>query len=332
MRAAFVALVAFAAFVAPAFASRGGPVAVELRQKDRVEGRGPTLLFSDVADLSSEDPAFAQMLARAEIVSLVRVAGDLTVTRAQLSEAARRAGADLALARWRGPEVTFVAVGTLRLGSDDAAALARRKLESALGAAAETAAIRFLRVEGEIAACPGRRKSGFTAAVRGTRLAGEVGVEVAAMSDDTAVGSAFVYFEVRRRGPVLIARREIAAGVVVREQDLAVEERELANVPDGSFDRLDLAAGLVAARRVPIGTPVGAFDVRPRPVVLRGQDVLLRFAEGPLLVTARARALQDGAPGERIEVLHGAARKAVLARVVDTGVVEVSSRNPESPR
>ncbi len=334
MRLVFV--VALAAMF-PSYASgQGSALAsdsmVDVRQRDRASALGRTVLFGDVADVVTDDPGVASLLGRLEVSSLSGVVDDTTVARTRLLDAAAKAGVDLGRARWSGPELTRINVAPIVLAGSDAAALARRKLEAALGADLAKATIAASDAPADLRVCPGRRKTGFAAKLPSKRLVGEVRIEVLALIDDVETVSVTVVFDVRRRGAVLVASRELGAGTVVKDGDLAVEERELSLVPSESFDRPENAAGLVIARRVPAGHAVTSFDVRRRPVVLRGQEVRLRINQGGLTVVATGRALKDGAPGERVEVIHSGSRRPVEGRVVEAGLVELGNTNEEPRR
>ena len=325
---ALVASLQASAF-AQAFVAASGAV-VDVRQREKIPGLGRALLFSDVADVVADDPSTASVLGRLEIASLQGVSEHTTVARTRLIDAAARAGVDLGRARWSGPEITRVDVTPIILTGADAVSLARRKLEAALGADLAKATIVASPPPADLRLCPGRRKTGFAAKLPTKRLVGEVRIDVAALIDDVETVAVTVVFDVRRRGAVLVASRELVLGAVIKDGDLVVEERELALVPSESYDRPEKAAGLVIARRVPAGHAVTSFDVRQRPVVLRGQDVRLRIRQGGLTIVASGRALRDGAPGERIEVIHSGARRAVEGRVVEAGLVELGDTNEEN--
>jgi flagellar basal body P-ring formation protein FlgA len=151
-----------------------------------------------------------------------------------------------------------------------------------------------------------------------------VKVEIVALVDDQAVRSVTVLADVRRRGPALVATRDLRPGASIAPEDVRVETRDLALLPSETLAEPTLAVGAVVARRVGAGMPLSSFDLKAKPVVFRGDEVEIRFEAGGLVVRGYGRALSDGAVGDRVEVLRAGERKPVEGRVVDARRVDVS--------
>ncbi len=74
--------------------------------------------------------------------------------------------------------------------------------------------------------------------------------------------------------------------------------------------------GLEAERRLAPGRPIRQGDLRPARLVRKGEIVTLVFRRGPIELTAQARALQDGAEGERIRAVNLDSERPVSGLVI----------------
>ena len=113
-----------------------------------------------------------------------------------------------------------------------------------------------------------------------------------------AIGAAF--------DPSLLEARRIDA---LRERDALP-----ASVGDRAF---------VFARAVPAGRMLTWRDIARRPLVKKGDVVEVSAVDGPLVVTMKALAMENGAQGETVTVRNPESRKDFAALVVDVNRVQV---------
>ncbi len=74
--------------------------------------------------------------------------------------------------------------------------------------------------------------------------------------------------------------------------------------------------GQEAERRLAPGRPIRQGDLRPARLVRKGEIVTMVFQRGPIELTAQARALQDGAEGERIRAVNLDSERPVSGLVI----------------
>lgn len=126
---------------------------------------------------------------------------------------------------------------------------------------------------------------------------------------------------------VVRLRRPLARGEVVTASDVAVDR-----VPRRAGGETTIVAsevvGLAARRSLGDGQVLRMADLeRPR-VVARNEQVTITFDVPGLLVTARGRALADGAVGDVIDVQNLQSRRNVQGVVVAPGRIAVGATPP----
>jgi flagella basal body P-ring formation protein FlgA len=105
------------------------------------------------------------------------------------------------------------------------------------------------------------------------------------------------------------------AALEVRRVDLLRERDALpAAVGDRSF---------IFARGVPAGRMLTWRDIARRPLVRKGELVEVAAVEGPLVVTMKATAMENGAQGDTVTVRNPQSRKDFAAMVVAENRVQV---------
>lgn len=121
---------------------------------------------------------------------------------------------------------------------------------------------------------------------------------------------------------VWVSRQPLASGstfdpsvLEVRRVDLLREREALpATVGDRSY---------AMARTVSAGRLLTWHDITRRPLVRKGNLVEVSAAEGQLLITMKALAMENGAQGDTVTVRNPESRKDFAATVVDENRVQV---------
>ena len=133
--------------------------------------------------------------------------------------------------------------------------------------------------------------------------------------------SVLVPVQVRAWQQAWVAERDLVAGARLSADLLRTDEVDVAaggqaawrGEPEGRV----LRAGVLAGRYL------GQHQVSAPHAVTRGERVELLNQLGAVQVLAAASALQDGDQGQHIQVRVDGAQGAVLARVIETGRVEL---------
>ncbi|MEM9343166.1 MAG: flagellar basal body P-ring formation chaperone FlgA [Pseudomonadota bacterium] len=117
----------------------------------------------------------------------------------------------------------------------------------------------------------------------------------------------------------VIAARTIRAKAVVAAADLAISPDDM----PGAIRKLDEAVGREARATIFAGRPLTAGDLTEPAVVERNGLVQMVYDHGGLTILTDGRALNRGAPGERIRVMNLASRMTVTGTVAGPGRVTV---------
>lgn len=119
-----------------------------------------------------------------------------------------------------------------------------------------------------------------------------------------------------------VTRLPLTAGAVFDPSQLEVRRldlfRERDSVPAAVGDR-----SYVFARAIPAGRPLTWRDISRRPLVKKGSLVEVSAADGLLLVTMKALAMENGAQGDTVTVRNPESQKNFAATVVDENRVQV---------
>lgn len=122
---------------------------------------------------------------------------------------------------------------------------------------------------------------------------------------------------------VPVPTRRIRTGEVIDSGDIAwVDMAESGRTANWVLDAAEIV-GMSADRQLAADRPIRPTDLR-RPIdVTRGDGVTMVLRHGALVLTARGRALDDGAEGERIRVVNVDSNRTVEATVTGPETVEV---------
>ena len=157
-----------------------------------------------------------------------------------------------------------------------------------------------------------------------TPFRGRVSITVALYAGEVLVKRAVVspYVEIADR--VLVAKRTLARGHVLREDDLVHSSRDRADSPPDAVRDASLIVGLRTKRGIPGNQLVRIGDFEAVPVVERGDRVTLVLIDGPLMIQAAGLARETGASGEWIRVVNLDSKRELTGRIDREGRVHVA--------
>lgn len=128
---------------------------------------------------------------------------------------------------------------------------------------------------------------------------------------------------------VPVLNRPIDRRDVIHATDVTIARIDKRRVPGSAVIDTNDLINMAAKRPLRAGEIIATSDIEPPRIVLRGDLVTLQYARPGLTLSARGRALGDGAKGDLVSVLNEQSKRTVQGVVAGAGIVEVST--PSEP-
>jgi flagella basal body P-ring formation protein FlgA len=122
---------------------------------------------------------------------------------------------------------------------------------------------------------------------------------------------------------VVVAAMPLSRDQIITRADVRLEERILAQVPEGALTDLQDVVGKRPRRSIGLGRPLHARLLEAPPVIQRGAVVTILAKTPTLSVVMQGQAKEDGAVGEQIRLVNLSSRKEIYGRVIDENTVRV---------
>ena len=131
-----------------------------------------------------------------------------------------------------------------------------------------------------------------------------------------------LWYSVAGLGQAVIATRRILPAAALDSQDGALASADLIAAACTPLDSPGALEGMRARITIREGEVICPGSIEQRPPVARGDEVTVRYASGPVVLTARAVAQGDGQMGKLVMVRSTASGDVFRAKV--SGKAEVS--------
>jgi flagella basal body P-ring formation protein FlgA len=292
----------------------GRPV-LTLRQAAQVDGAGVLL-----QQLVEGDETVSTNLFVAAAPALSQT---LVLSRAQIAEAARKLQPGLELTNWAGAEKIRISRRVRSLDEDELKTMLTATLQK------EQA-----RERGELELRPTRPWT--TVPVPDEPLS----LKILDLPTLGLTPNFIVRFEVRAGketfGPwqmplqarlwrdLWVARTPQPRGRLLRDADLGTERRDVLTLRDALVSPDFTDGSLELAENLSAGAPLVLHSVRQRPVIRRGKVLDAVVEDGPLLISVKVEALEDGLPGQFIRVRNAKTKIEFQAKVQNEQTVTVT--------
>lgn len=128
---------------------------------------------------------------------------------------------------------------------------------------------------------------------------------------------------VERTVSLPVLKKAVRNGDIIHATDVDWVEISGRNQQADFIAEADQLIGKTARRMVTAGKPVRANEVENAKLVSRGGSVTIVYENGPITVTAKGKALEDGGMGSTIRVVNIASNRSIDAVVNEEGIVKV---------
>ncbi|MCM5555644.1 flagellar basal body P-ring formation chaperone FlgA [Pleomorphomonas sp. NRK KF1] len=119
--------------------------------------------------------------------------------------------------------------------------------------------------------------------------------------------------------------RPIDRRAVIHASDVTIVRIEKRRVPGSAVIDADEIVDMAAKRPLRAGEVIANSDVEPPRVIMRGDLVTLQYTRPGLTLSARGRALADGAKGDIVSVLNEQSKRTIQGIVTGAGIVSVTA-------
>lgn len=124
---------------------------------------------------------------------------------------------------------------------------------------------------------------------------------------------------------VPVLRDTLAAGTIIGQRDINIAEIREKDINPGTVLKAEDLIGTTPKRMIPAGKPIKALDIEQPLIVERGDLVTMIYREGTLLLTAKGKAMENGAKGDVIRVTNPNSNKTIEAEVTAQNEVTVKT-------
>jgi flagella basal body P-ring formation protein FlgA len=134
----------------------------------------------------------------------------------------------------------------------------------------------------------------------------------------------YVPVKVSIHDTVVVAARSLSKGMIVRDQDVKLVEKDLTRLRAGYYRDLSEVIGNEVIRTVSMGAAITTPMVKSPVQIKRGQQISLVATANGLVVQMAGEALANGAAGDRIRVRNLSTKKVVEGIVQSATTVQVA--------
>jgi flagella basal body P-ring formation protein FlgA len=122
---------------------------------------------------------------------------------------------------------------------------------------------------------------------------------------------------------VIVAKNKIKRGQVIKEDDIAAEERDIAMLPEKYFFNLEKVANSEAKTTISQNNTIFTWMVRKVPLIHRGEKATIIVKGENLFLKASGRVLGDGYLGEKIKIKREESKTILEGVLVSADEIEV---------
>ncbi|OGC22101.1 flagella basal body P-ring formation protein FlgA [candidate division WOR-1 bacterium RIFOXYB2_FULL_42_35] len=125
---------------------------------------------------------------------------------------------------------------------------------------------------------------------------------------------------------LVVAKNTVKRGESLSSENLAVEERDIATLPQQYYSNINDLKNKEAKITIPSNSTVFDWMVKNVPLVRRGENVTIRVTAPNLLVKSSGVFLEDGYLNEKVRVRKNGSKDILEGILKSTGEVEVRLR------
>ncbi|MES2729291.1 MAG: flagellar basal body P-ring formation chaperone FlgA [Pseudomonadota bacterium] len=122
---------------------------------------------------------------------------------------------------------------------------------------------------------------------------------------------------------VPVLKSPVQKGQVISAQDIGFIEMKAEDIKNSLVTNPDSVIGMVATKTLESNKPLRLNDINAQRLVERGQEIMIIYSTGPIQLTAKGKAMQNGQEDDVVQVVNLGSNLTLDARVTGNGVVTV---------
>jgi flagella basal body P-ring formation protein FlgA len=148
-----------------------------------------------------------------------------------------------------------------------------------------------------------------------------------APSTDRPLSRLIVSGHIQRMVSVPVLKNTMREGDIVGAADIDMMDIPQADLQSGTILKADDLEGMTPRRMALAGKPLRDLDMQQPQIVARGDNVTIVYKDGPMILTASGKAMQNGAKGDQVRVVNTSSNRPVDGFVDRQGEIVVSGHN-----
>lgn len=153
-------------------------------------------------------------------------------------------------------------------------------------------------------------------------ILGSTSFSIAFTVDGQPAGNCIVRGRLEALGEVAVAATPIRKGERIQERSIRIEKRDLTGLDDPYTEKSQII-GREAARTITAGAILDHDNITEPSIIQSGDMVTIIARKGPMQLTTKGLAKQNGHRGEMIRVKNIGSNKIIYCRVDRPGIVSV---------
>lgn len=146
---------------------------------------------------------------------------------------------------------------------------------------------------------------------------------IAAPSASNPVKTLSVSGLIEKTTQVPVLKSSVTMGDIISSSDIEWIDMPQKNAVRDTVVDADHLIGKTPVRMIEANTPIRLRDVTAPQLIARGDEVLLEFNQGGLQLTAKGKAMQNGAEGEVIRVMNLSSNQSLRGEVTGSKQVRI---------
>jgi flagella basal body P-ring formation protein FlgA len=294
----------------------GEPAAFQLQAEAKVDGTG--IFLSQLLNPTPHATLPTLRLAPAPVLGQT-----MSLSRQQIIALAKDAAPELNTTNWSGPDLVRISRRVRQLCEAEVAELLRAALQRDYVGGRGTLEIHFTR-PWSLAAVP---EEPVSLQITDVPPAGVLPNLVAGFElwcGKERIGSWQAPLQARVWRDIPVAHAAILRGQLLHEADITLERRDVLSQHETCIQFPVTDTLLESAGSIQAGMPVWSRLTRARPVMRRGQLVEAVFQDGPMTISLKVEALEDGTLGQTVRVRNPKTRRELYGKIQTQDLVSIA--------